>query len=129
VSPGGAGSSDRAVISFRDRELFSLRDKDGHRSIKDRSLPAIQKLNQLWERHRPVSIRLRQTDAARVKIAIDDFVVVETLPIDAAGEEVPIVARRWAEALRKAFESGAPGTAIATTKGAFDGRDPHTENH
>jgi hypothetical protein len=86
--------------------LFSLRDKDGHRSIKDRSLPSIQKLNQLWERHRPVSIQLRQRDPRRVKIAVDDTVVVETLPQDAAGEEVPVVAARWAEALKKAFAAG-----------------------
>ncbi|HYL58850.1 MAG TPA: hypothetical protein VEU51_08255 [Candidatus Acidoferrales bacterium] len=41
-----------------------------------------------------------------MKITIDDVVVVETLPQDAAGEQLPIVAAHWADALKKAFASG-----------------------
>jgi hypothetical protein len=40
-----------------------------------------------------------------VTIAIDDLAVVEALPKDAAGEDIPVVARRWAEALKKALDS------------------------
>ncbi len=92
-------------------------------------MPAIQKLNRLWERHQLVSIRLRQSDARRMKIEINDVVVIETLARDAAGEDLPIVAKRWTEALKKAFESGAPTPAEAFSKGALDGRYPHTANH
>ena len=93
------------MISFRDRQLFSLRDKAGHRSVRERSLPMIHELNRLWKSHRAVSIRIARLEGNRAKLEIDGVTVIETLPGDAAGEDPVIVASRWARALRQAYDS------------------------
>jgi hypothetical protein len=85
--------------------LFTLRDKDGHRSIRDRSLPAIHQLNQLWKHHQPASIHIRGSGDQRVKLEVNGTVVLETLQGDAQGENPMTVATRWASALKVAFES------------------------
>jgi hypothetical protein len=117
ASPGGTGSSDRAVVSFRDRELFSLHDKAGHHSVRERSLPMIHELNRLWKSHRAVSIRAARLAGNRARLEIDGVTVIETLPGDAAGEDPLIVASRWAQALRQAYHSGPWPPPIASTKG------------
>jgi hypothetical protein len=117
AAPGGTGPSDRAVISFRDRPLFSLRDKAGHRSVRERSLPMIHELNRLWKSHRAVSIRVARLLGNRARLEIDGATVIETLPGDATGEDPVIVASRWAQVLAQAYHSGASPPANASKKG------------
>lgn len=105
------------MISFRDRQLFSLRDKAGHRSVRERSLPMIHELNRLWKSHRAVSIRIARLEGNRAKLEIDGVTVIETLPGDAAGEDPVIVASRWARALRQAYDSTPWPPPIASKKG------------
>ena len=117
AAPGGTGPSDRAVISFRDRPLFSLRDKAGHRSVRERSLPMIHELNRLWKSRHAVSIRVARLLGNCARLEIDGATVIETLPGDAVGEDPVVVASRWAQALGQAYHSGASSPAIASKKG------------
>ena len=97
--------------------MFTLRDKDGHHSIRDRSLPAIHKLNQLWERHQQPSIHVLGSGGPRMKLEVNGTVVLETLPGDTQGENPVTVATQWANALKVAFASSAVATASQSGRG------------
>ena len=105
------------MVSFRDRELFSLHDKAGHHSVRERSLPMIHELNRLWKNHRAVSIRVARLAGNGARLEIDGVTVIETLPGDAAGEDPVIVASRWAQALRQAYHSDPWPPPSASKKG------------
>ena len=65
----------------------------------------IHKLNQLWERHQPPSVRVLGSTGQRLKLEVNGTVVLEALPGDTQGENPMMVATRWANALKIAFAS------------------------
>ncbi len=100
-SRDGAGLDDRVSIYFRSRELLTLRDKGGHRSIRERSVPVVEALNKVAHSHdkRVVSVIRKGPDEYAVGFE-GSAPLLDVLPGDkSASENAQRVAERWAQSL------------------------------
>jgi hypothetical protein len=104
-SPDAAGPEDRAHIYFHGRDLFSLGDKDGNRTIRSRSLPLIDRLNELWRLEPAPELTVDETNSNRAVIRAGGKSILEVLPGDAPGRDAPAEARRLRDLLTEALRA------------------------
>lgn len=79
-----------------------LGDKGGNTSIKQRSLPAIGVLNELWRAQAPFVVEVDPAGAGKPVVAINGKPLLEVLPADHSGNNPMSVARQWGEAIADA---------------------------
>ena len=85
--------------------MFSLGDKNGNPTIRARSLPLIDRLNDLWRLDPPPELTVDTASPRRAVIRAGDRDVLEVLPGDAPDGDAAAEARRLRELLANALRS------------------------
>ena len=98
---GATGGHDEVSIYFERRKLLTLFDRDGRRTLRDRSLPAVQSLNALINRRSHGLVTARRASRGRWVIGVAGSpAFLETLPGDTRGtDSTEQLASKWAEVL------------------------------
>jgi hypothetical protein len=85
--------------------MFSLGDKDGNRTIRARSLPAVDRLNDLWRLPGVPDLTIDAARPDRAVIRNGRTVLLEVLPGDTSDGEVAAEARRLRDRITDALKS------------------------
>ncbi len=102
----GAGPEDRAEIAFEGRVLITLRDRGDGTSIRQRSRPAMLRLNRLWRSGQPFTLRVVRSEGNRARLEVNGELLAEALPGDTRGRPPVAVAQAWGDAVARAFRAG-----------------------
>ena len=111
LDPSGAfsraatGPDDHAHIYFRGRELFELVDKAGNDSIRDRSLPFAERLNEFWRAQHPPLLTVGRTSAGVARIYAGREPLFDVLAGDVRDGDLMETAQRWTNSLNAALRS------------------------
>ena len=107
ATPGIAGAEDIAHINFRGRMLFCLRDRAGHPTVRARSLPLIQRLNDLSQLERLPQFAITASNN-EARIEADGTLVAEVKSGDVRNGTAEATAREWAHAINEALRKREP---------------------
>ena len=107
ATPGIAGAADIAHINFQGRMLFCLRDRAGRPTARSRSLPLIQRLNELALLDRPPHFTIRST-GNEARIDADGVLLAEVKPGDVVHGTAESTARQWVQAINDSLRKDRP---------------------
>jgi hypothetical protein len=85
--------------------MFSLGDKNGSPTIRARSLPLVDRLNDLWRLEALPELTVDASSPRRAVIRAGDRDVLEVLPGDAPDGDAAAEARRLRELLANALRT------------------------
>lgn len=98
ATPGLAGAADIAHINFQGRMLFCLRDRAGYSTVRSRSSPLTQRLNELSRLDRPPDFTI-VAKGNEARIEAGGTLIAEVKPGDVVQGDAESTAREWARAM------------------------------
>ncbi len=107
ATPGIAGAEDIAHINYQGRMLFCLRDRAGYPSVRSRSLPLTQRLNELARLDGPPNFTITAT-GNEARIDAGGVLVAEVKPGDVVNGSAESTAREWVRAMTETLGKSEP---------------------